>query len=110
MTTRSDHRSFLRRAALAALVLASGCDKISKMCFDGSSEPVHLQVSACGELCEKDDQEACGRMTKLAIPACAEQHDRETCAWMCNYSPTGGKELFCDELAKLPSPPLTPTP
>jgi hypothetical protein len=110
MPSRTEPRSFLRLSFLAALALVGGCDKVSKTCFDGASQPVHLQVSACGELCEKDDQEACGRMTKLAIPACVEQHDRESCAWMCNYSPTGGKELFCAELAKLPEPTLTPTP
>lgn len=110
MPARPEPRSFLRLSLLAALALAGGCDKISKICFEGSSETVSSQISACGELCEKDNQEACGRMTKLAIPACVEQHDRDSCAWMCNYSPTGGKELFCDELAKLPEPTLTPTP
>jgi hypothetical protein len=103
-------RSVLHSFTLAIALLGLGCDKISKICFDGASQPVHLQVSACGELCEKDDQKACGRMTDLAIPACSEKHDRETCAWMCNYSPIGGKELFCAELEKLPAPPLTPTP
>lgn len=110
MTTSLRAHSVLRSLTLAIAVLGLGCDKISKTCFDDASQPVHLQVSACGELCEKNDQEACGRMTKLAIPACAEKHDRETCAWMCHYSPTGGKDLFCAELEKLPAPPLTPTP
>lgn len=110
MTSSVLARSVLRSLTLTILVLGLGCDKTSKTCFDGSSTPVHLQVSACGELCEKDDQKACGRMTELAIPACAEKHDRETCAWMCNYSPTGGKDLFCAELEKLPAPAVTPTP
>lgn len=110
MTPSRLTRSILHPLALAIAVLGLGCDKTSKTCFDGSSQAIHLQVSACGELCEKNDQKACGRMTELAIPACTEKHDRETCSWMCNYSTTGGKELFCDELAKLPAPTATPTP
>ncbi len=43
-------------------------------------------------------------MTELAIPACTEKRDREVCSWMCHYSTTGGKELFCAELEKLPPP------
>lgn len=105
-----EFRSILRLTALVALVLGAGCDETSKICFEGAGKPVHLQISACGELCEKDDQKACGHMTDLALPACMEKHDRESCAWMCNYSTVGGKELFCDELAKLPEPTLTPTP
>lgn len=97
-------RSILITTLLASLGITTGCDKVSKTCFEGTTEPIHHQVSACGELCEKDDQKACGRMTELAIPACSQKGDRETCSWMCNYSPTGGKEVFCAELEKLPPP------
>lgn len=108
MRRSRDPRSVLRSAA-TLLVLLTGCDKTSKICFEGEAgRPVHEQISACGELCEKDDQKACGEMTELALAACTEKHDRESCAWMCNYSSAGNKEFFCDELAKLPEPKLTP--
>jgi hypothetical protein len=97
-------RSILLTSALALLGVLAGCDKVSKTCFEGSDQPAHLQVGACGELCEKDDQKACGRMTELAIPACVEKDDREVCSWMCHYSPIGGRELFCAELETLPPP------
>lgn len=104
MTPARRLRSILLTSAFAVLGVFAGCDKTSKTCFEGGAEPMSHQVSACGELCEKDDQKACGRMTELAIPACVDKDDREVCSWMCNYSTTGGKELFCAELEKLPPP------
>lgn len=74
-------------------LLLGGCDETAKACFDDASKTVKQRISACGELCDKDDAKACEQQIDLALAACVDKGDKETCRWMCDYAKD--KDLFC---------------
>jgi hypothetical protein len=75
----------------AALV---GCDKTSAACFEDKSLPVKQRISACGELCDKDDAKACDQQAEIAVEHCMQKGDAEVCRWMCDFAKVG-KDLYC---------------
>jgi hypothetical protein len=82
-------------AALTFLLLfCGGCqDKVAKLCMTDGTAP-KTAVSACGELCERDDAEACDRQVAIANEHCVNKKDKEICRWMCEHATTG-KAVYC---------------
>lgn len=83
-----------------AFVVVPACDETSKQCFGDDAASVKNQVSACGELCDKDDGKACAKQVELANEACIEGGDAEICRWMCDYA-KDGKEVYCKKHEEL---------
>ena len=84
---------------LAVMLALPGCDEATKMCNDEAATP-KFRVSACGELCDKEDGPACVKQDEVAQKACFQDKDAEICRWMCDYAKVG-KELYCAEHDKL---------
>jgi hypothetical protein len=84
-----------------ACVALGGCDETSKACHEESSDrTIKQRVSACGELCEKDDAKGCDKQVELANAECIDKGNAEVCEWMCTFAPMG-KDIYCkknDEL------------
>lgn len=81
---------------LGFVLAASACKSdAEKLCFDGKMDDKY-RVSACGELCDKDDGKACSTQTQVALQRCMKDRDPETCRWMCLYG-KDGKDLYCKE-------------
>ncbi len=80
----------------------TACDETSKACYgEGNDHTIKQRVSACGELCEKEDAKGCDKQVELANAECFDKGNAEICEWMCNYATTG-KDLYCkkrDEIA-----------
>jgi hypothetical protein len=85
---------------LACSALSAGCDDTSKACYDDVDRPLKQRVSACGELCDKEDGKACAKQDELANAECFEKGNAEICEWMCNFATTG-KDLYCKKHEEL---------
>ena len=90
------------------LLCAGGCqDRSEKLCWADGTEP-KIAVSACGEVCERGNAEACDRQVTVANAYCFKKKDREICRWMCDYA-TRGQDLYCKAHKALKSKaPATP--
>jgi hypothetical protein len=84
---------------LLSTLLVGACDETAKACFEQTDKPLKQRISACGELCDKDDAKACATQVDLALAACVEKGDKETCRWMCDYAKD--KDLFCKKHKEL---------
>ena len=80
----------------AAVLLLIGCKSAGeKKCMQGAiDEPG--RASACGEACDRGNQDACVMQTKIGDERCFKAKDAETCRWMCLYG-HAGQELYCAE-------------
>lgn len=89
---------------LLVLSVAACKSDAEKLCFEGKLDAPH-RVAACGELCDKDDQKACGTQGEVGLQRCMKEHDAETCTWMCRYA-KDGKDLYCKEAEKITGKPV----
>lgn len=88
-------------SALLLLLSLAGCDDTSQRCFEPEAgAPSTHTISACGELCEKEETKACVRQVEVANDRCFAQGDAAVCEWMCNHAPTG-PSVYCAEHERL---------
>ena len=85
----------MKAMLLLALGLMACKSDAEKLCFDGKMDSPN-RVSACGELCDKDDSKACGIQGEVGLQRCMKDKDAETCRWMCHYG-KDGQDLYCKE-------------
>jgi hypothetical protein len=88
--------------ALSLVSALAGCDETAAACFEDKGLPIKQRISACGELCDKDDAKACDVQTELALDHCMKKGDAEVCSWMCKYTKVG-KDLYCQKEESLGS-------
>ncbi len=82
-------------AFAALLATACGKDGAESACFETGGTP-KVRVSACGELCDKDNGKACAVQTEVATEHCMKKGDAEICRWMCDYAKSGA-DLYCKQ-------------
>lgn len=84
---------------LLGFVFALGCKSAEeKACFgNGTAKDV---VGACGQECDRKNEQACAKQTEVATDACMKKQDVEVCRWMCHYGKTG-QDLYCAEYKKI---------
>lgn len=95
----------MRIALVCAVLFAfTGCTSdAERACFEAPITAPH-RVSACGELCDKGDQKACGIQGETGLQRCMKDKDAETCRWMCSYG-KDGRDLYCREYQKITGKP-----
>jgi hypothetical protein len=93
----------MKRIFLCSLVCfaVTACDETSKACYEeGPDRTMKQRVSACGELCEKEDAKGCEKQVELANKECIDKGNADVCDWMCNYA-TMGNEIYCKKRDEL---------
>ena len=80
-------------AFVAIFGLAACKSDAEKLCLDGDSN-APSRMSACAELCEKGDTDACGMQAEIGVKRCLDADDAETCCWLCSHA-SEGKQTYC---------------